>query len=79
MAGVEERAAAARESCEHDWRAVGFQERTPLVVAVVYVCEKCSGWTYREMRFVGYRLESIEDKIEFIEDKIEESEEGGHQ
>jgi hypothetical protein len=53
-----------RQDCDHDWKAIGFQERTPQVIAVVYSCEKCSSWTYREMQFIGYRLDSIEDELE---------------
>lgn len=61
-------AAEVRQSCEHVWERVGFQERTPVLVAVVYVCEKCSSYTYREMSFVGYRLGSIE---ELFDDELE--------
>jgi hypothetical protein len=53
-----------REACEHEWKVVGFQERSPVVIAVIYACEKCSSYTYREMQFIGYRLESLEDEVE---------------
>ena len=57
------RAEQVREGCVHDWQRVGFQERNPTCIAVIYACEKCSSYTYREMQFVGFRLNSLEDEL----------------
>jgi hypothetical protein len=57
------RADRVREGCAHDWQRVGFEERTSVLISVIYVCEKCSSFTYREMRFVNYRINSLEDEL----------------
>lgn len=53
-----------RMSCKHDWKPVAFDNVTPLEGRVVHVCEKCDSFSYRAVRFIGYRLESLEDKFE---------------
>lgn len=38
----------------------------------MYVCEDCSCWTYHEMSFVGYRMETAEDRRIEAEDSEQE-------
>lgn len=64
MTAFEDRVSAFREACEHEWNRVSFRLDTPLQGKVIYVCEKCDVFTYRIVTFVGYKLESLEDRME---------------
>jgi hypothetical protein len=51
-------------STEHQWKVVGIIQISPLLIQVVSACEACSSWTYHEMDFVGYKQESLQDRID---------------
>lgn len=53
-------------STAHQWKMVGLArpDQSPLIIRVVYVCEACSSWTYHEMDFVGYKQESLQDRLD---------------
>lgn len=59
-------------STAHTWKAVGVICDSPMDIRVVYVCEDCSCWTYHEMSFVGYRMETAEDRRIEAEDSEQE-------
>lgn len=68
MSGVIAACSEQSLSTSHQWKAVGITQESPLVVRVVYVCERCSHWTYHEMNFVGYRMSNAQDRFDEAED-----------
>ena len=61
----------ARISCDHVWEPVGYEEVTPTLIRVVYACSLCSSFTYHEMKFVGWKMESLDDRLAEVAEKAE--------
>jgi hypothetical protein len=65
---IEETATTLRKKCEHKWEIVGVMTMPtaaggPPDLAVIRACFVCSSYTYHECAFVGFREDSLEDKI----------------
>lgn len=60
---VDAKAREIRQQCNHTWTRVGTKLETPTRLHVLFVCQTCQSWTYREYGFVGYYLGSLEQQL----------------
>jgi ribosome modulation factor len=58
-----------RQCCNHVWKSLGFDRCTAALIEVIYICEKCTSFTYRQMQFVGFQLNWLPDIMEGLDPK----------
>lgn len=53
-----------RANCSHDWMLSGHERIDAKTIRAIYICEKCDSYTFARTVFVGWEMNTLENKFD---------------